>query len=179
MDSFLEENGKFYQGGNAKILHTLLKIDSGDELLYVGDHVFADVMRSKRSVGWRTCLIVPELVTEIATYKRMRMTREELYELRKHQYLLETEIDRLRNVIYKKRGLVYSEGKLSGKFEEEAVRDKLLADLSLLRATIRTKLSLYDKSFHPRWGQLFKAGFQESRIAKQVLKSTIALKLVG
>jgi len=33
---------------------------------YVGDHIFSDVLRSKRSLGWRTCLIVPELEDELA-----------------------------------------------------------------------------------------------------------------
>ena len=45
--------GKCFQGGNAQVLHHLLQISSGDRLLYVGDHVYADVMRSKRVLGWR------------------------------------------------------------------------------------------------------------------------------
>jgi hypothetical protein len=54
VDAFLAA-GKVFQGGNAQILHTLLKLSSGDRLLYVGDHVYADVMRSKRVLGWRYC----------------------------------------------------------------------------------------------------------------------------
>jgi len=39
--------------------------DGGLGVLYVGDHIFADILRSKRSLGWRTCLIVPELSAEL------------------------------------------------------------------------------------------------------------------
>ena len=43
----------------------MLRLSSGDQLLYVGDHMFSDILRSKRTLGWRTCLIVPELEHEI------------------------------------------------------------------------------------------------------------------
>jgi len=44
----------------------------GSRLLYVGDHVYADIVRSKRSLGWRTCLIVPELTRELALHRRLK-----------------------------------------------------------------------------------------------------------
>jgi len=34
-------------------------------VLYVGDHIFADVLRSKKAIGWRTLLVVPELDAEL------------------------------------------------------------------------------------------------------------------
>ena len=33
-------------------------------MLYVGDHIFGDVLKSKKLRGWRTFLIVPELNDE-------------------------------------------------------------------------------------------------------------------
>ena len=38
---------------------------SGDEILYVGDHVYADVRMSKSLLRWRTALILRELEDEI------------------------------------------------------------------------------------------------------------------
>ena len=61
-----------FQGGCWKHLHTMLNISQGDRLLYVGDHVYSDVLRSKRTLGWRTCLIVPELVDEVISHKKSR-----------------------------------------------------------------------------------------------------------
>ena len=35
------------------------------QVLYVGDPIFADVLRSKKALGWRTLLVVPELDSEL------------------------------------------------------------------------------------------------------------------
>lgn len=45
----------------------MLDIRSGSEVLYVGDHIYGDVLRSKKDLGWRTMLVVPELETELET----------------------------------------------------------------------------------------------------------------
>lgn len=37
----------------------------GKDVLYVGDHIFGDILRSKKQRGWRTFLVVPELSTEL------------------------------------------------------------------------------------------------------------------
>ena len=179
---FIKKYGKFYQGGNAQILHKLLQLHSGDSLLYVGDHIYSDILRSKRTLGWRTCLIVPELATEIVTHKKSRPKREELMLLRKKQYALESQLEKL---YFKLRstsateapkaaeqseavhGDAHSQG-ASSRLQAEEERDRLTNELSLLKEEIRGKLAVYDSGFHPRWGQLFKAGFRESRIAKQV-----------
>ena len=39
---------------------------SGDEILYVGDHMFGDVHVTKSVLRWRTALILRELEDEIA-----------------------------------------------------------------------------------------------------------------
>lgn len=48
----------------------MLDIAFGDRILYVGDHMYADILRSKRTVGWRTCLIIPELEHELDVARR-------------------------------------------------------------------------------------------------------------
>jgi 5'-nucleotidase len=37
----------------------------GKDVLYIGDHIFGDILKSKKIRGWRTFLIVPELVQEL------------------------------------------------------------------------------------------------------------------
>lgn len=159
--NFLQEQGKFFQGGNAQVLHSLLDLPRGDSLLYVGDHIYSDILRSKRSLGWRTCLIVPELAEEIAVHKKMRKQREELLKLRKKQFMMENLLDSLYVQYYK----IESN---DGQEEISKRREEMKEDIKTLKAEIRMKLNQYDNAFHPRWGQLFKAGFQESRIAKQI-----------
>jgi HAD superfamily 5'-nucleotidase-like hydrolase len=61
------KSGGIYVGGNVSIVEKFLGI-SGDSILYVGDHIFADVISSKRTHQWRTVLIVRELEEELSEY---------------------------------------------------------------------------------------------------------------
>ncbi len=48
---------------------------SGEEILYVGDHIFADVHVSKSMLRWRTALILRELEEEVAALEAFRAQR--------------------------------------------------------------------------------------------------------
>ena len=37
----------------------------GKDVLYIGDHIFGDILKSKKIKGWRTFLVVPELAPEL------------------------------------------------------------------------------------------------------------------
>ena len=39
---------------------------TGDEVLYVGDHIYGDILRSKKESAWRTAMIIQELEAEVA-----------------------------------------------------------------------------------------------------------------
>ena len=51
---------------------------TGEQILYVGDHLYSDVLRSKRTLGWRTALIVPELEREMKVAEEEREVAEEV-----------------------------------------------------------------------------------------------------
>ena len=38
------------------------------EVLYVGDHIFGDILKSKKVRGWRTFLVIPELSQELMVW---------------------------------------------------------------------------------------------------------------
>lgn len=69
--SYLKTTAKVFQGGTWGDLHRMLAVSSGDKILYVGDHTYADILRSKRTLGWRTCLIIPELEGELQIAERL------------------------------------------------------------------------------------------------------------
>ncbi len=62
------ERGKIYEGGNLPDVERALGA-TGDEVLYVGDHIYGDILRSKKDSAWRTVMIMQELETEIAAYE--------------------------------------------------------------------------------------------------------------
>lgn len=65
------------------------------QVLYVGDHIYGDILRSKKALSWRTMLVIPELETELSILQRHPFDMEELKALRNVRARLEDQIDRL------------------------------------------------------------------------------------
>lgn len=40
----------------------------GKDILYIGDHIFGDILKSKKQQSWQTCLVVPELSQELGIW---------------------------------------------------------------------------------------------------------------
>ncbi len=144
-----------FQGGTWNDLHKLLNISKGEKILYVGDHMYSDILRSKRTLGWRTCLIIPELEHELTVSEQETDLIKELRDLRQLQYDLDEFLDLLRQ---RMRMGAPPESQLN-QADLKAIEIKKLISLK------RTQLS---KKFNPVWGQLFKAGHQDSNFAQQV-----------
>uniref|UniRef100_V5GHV4 Cytosolic purine 5'-nucleotidase n=1 Tax=Anoplophora glabripennis TaxID=217634 RepID=V5GHV4_ANOGL len=53
-----------YSGGSCDVFTKFIGA-KGKDVLYVGDHIFGDILKSKKIRGWRTFLIIPELVREL------------------------------------------------------------------------------------------------------------------
>uniref|UniRef100_A0A4W4GD63 5'-nucleotidase, cytosolic II, like 1 n=1 Tax=Electrophorus electricus TaxID=8005 RepID=A0A4W4GD63_ELEEL len=60
-------HGTVYSGGSSDIICDLLDV-KGKEILYVGDHIFGDILKSKKRQGWKTFLVVPELANELRVW---------------------------------------------------------------------------------------------------------------
>ncbi|ODN06226.1 Cytosolic purine 5'-nucleotidase [Orchesella cincta] len=58
------KQGQIYSGGSCDVFTELIGAN-GKDVLYIGDHIFGDILKSKKIRGWRTFLIVPELVQEL------------------------------------------------------------------------------------------------------------------
>ncbi|KAI0567023.1 cytosolic IMP-GMP specific 5'-nucleotidase [Gracilaria domingensis] len=157
--------GKCFQGGNFTHLHDMLNILNGTQLLYVGDHIYSDVLRTKRTLGWRTMLIVPELEHEINTMydRRTRALRAELEEMRDKRNDLDEWVDRLEGELVSGHSL--SPAKTADIQQELSVARR---ELEISHDDIARLVDEYHGTFHPIWGQLFKTGMQNSRFAEQV-----------
>ncbi|KAL4392404.1 hypothetical protein AHAS_Ahas03G0341700 [Arachis hypogaea] len=66
-----------------------------DSVLYVGDHIYGAILRSKKVLGWRTMLVIPELEKEVQLLRESRDTRKELQFLRSERDRIEDEIHHL------------------------------------------------------------------------------------
>lgn len=163
-------NGKCFQGGNYTHLHSMLGVTAGTQVLYVGDHIFSDVLRSKRTLGWRTMLVVPELEDEINTLNHPDSVAlaDEIQLLRDARYELDEWVDRLEGILVNG-----DEGKSvqDAEARRRDVKNELEAARTAMedvRTKIGTKVETYHRRFHPVWGELFKTGMQNSRFAEQI-----------
>ncbi|MEO6462446.1 MAG: HAD-IG family 5'-nucleotidase, partial [Candidatus Eisenbacteria bacterium] len=79
-----------WAGGNATYLEKQLGL-RGDEILYFGDHTYGDILRSKKSLGWRTAMIVPEVEREVAVTQQQARAYKSLERLAHEHDQLELE----------------------------------------------------------------------------------------
>ncbi|XP_053267304.1 5'-nucleotidase, cytosolic II, like 1 [Pleuronectes platessa] len=74
------QHGTVYSGGSSDIVCDLLDV-KGKDILYVGDHIFGDILKSKKRQGWKTFLVVPELSKELQVWEEKKNLFEELKRL--------------------------------------------------------------------------------------------------
>ena len=150
---FLDQ-GKIFQGGNWKHLTAMLDVAAGEEILYVGDHLYADVLRSKRTLGWRSCFIVPELSEEMRVFSEQLPLRRKIIDLRK----LRDELSLHGDALLRETSNPDSE-------EVREVLAQIDRDDEAIKDVLTTLAERYHAAFHPIWGQMFHAGYQDSRFA--------------
>ncbi|GKC89714.1 5'-nucleotidase domain-containing protein 4-like protein, partial [Tanacetum coccineum] len=95
-DDIPNKRCKVFQGGNVGHLHKLLMVGSSSQVLYVGDHIYGDILRSKKILGWRTMLVVPELEKEVQVLASSWDTRKELNLLRSERDQIEDQTHHLK-----------------------------------------------------------------------------------
>ncbi|XP_031433380.1 5'-nucleotidase, cytosolic II, like 1 [Clupea harengus] len=71
------QHGTVYSGGSSDIVCDLLDV-RGKQILYVGDHIFTDILKSKKRQGWKTFLVVPDLIKELHVWMEKKYLFEEL-----------------------------------------------------------------------------------------------------
>ncbi len=65
------KEGMVYSGGSCEVLSKMIGA-KGRDVLYFGDHIFGDVLKSKKLRGWKTYLVVPELNRELHVWTDKR-----------------------------------------------------------------------------------------------------------
>jgi HAD superfamily 5'-nucleotidase-like hydrolase len=161
--------GGIYFGGSAVLVEQHLRL-SGDEILYVGDHIYGDVHVSKSVLRWRTALILRELEEEIRAVDATRAQEARLSALMAQKERLERAYARLRLELGRLR---CGYGPTSGEREEE-IGDRmaeLSKDLTALDSRIAPLAKASGGFPNRRWGLLMRAGNDKSHLARQIERS--------
>ncbi len=167
--------GVMYHQGNLTDFEKHIGL-SGDEVLYVGDHIYGDILRSKRDSAWRTVMIIPEMETELRNRHRIAPTIDEWdrYErqLRQISDRLSFDTDLLGRLRAGGEIALFNGDPMTdvtsavGAFETELKEQT--ARYHQLVGHCRALERNIDSQFHPRWGSLFKEGNEHSIFGSQV-----------
>ena len=149
------QKGKTFQGGNWLHLQAMLEIEAGEEILYVGDHLYSDVLRSKRTLGWRSAFIMPELEEEMRVFAQVLPLNRQINALRNLRDELGIYSDQIRQNNPQKLSVQELESTLVTLEQEDQMLKQKLQELT----------SEWHAAFHPIWGAMFNAGYQDSRFA--------------
>lgn len=136
----LKQN-QVYSGGNCDVFSKLIG-SRGKDVLYVGDHIFGDIIKSKKERAWRTFLVVPELSQELVTWHEKRS--------------LFTELERLDKI-------------LSEKLIDLDSSSKTCPNVSNIKVQIQKCIHEMDMSYG-LLGSLFRSGSRQTHFASQVTR---------
>jgi HAD superfamily 5'-nucleotidase-like hydrolase len=158
--------GVAYMGGSAAQVEKDLGI-SGDEILYVGDHMFGDVHVSKSTLRWRTALILRELEAEVEALEAFAGDERLIAEKMGEKERLEAEYSQARLELQRIRAGYGPKGEQHAP-ELEARMLELRARLVPLDLEIAPLARAATELTNGRWGLLTRAGNDKSHLARQV-----------
>jgi len=159
--------GTPYFGGSAVELERHLGL-SGDQILYVGDHMFGDVHVTKDVLRWRTALILRELEDEVRAIAGFRATEARLGERMVHKERLEAEGCQLRLEQQRRRFQYGPRSDTPSETELVARQAELRAELEALDAELGPMARAATELSNPVWGLLTRAGNDKSHLARQM-----------
>lgn len=178
--------GRIYEGGNQIGLQRALGVRP-DEILYVGDHIYGDIVRSKKTSGWRTVLIVEELESELRVRADHQVALQEIRQLSELWELLTEEVSDQRymqrgiklldvaSVVaeYRSRGEELSISQAEGLLER--IRAQTKERLERLRTheeeiatALRRRSVQVDRAFNRYWGSVFAERYDSSFFGAQL-----------
>lgn len=135
--------GEVYSGGCSADITELIGCN-GTQIMYIGDHIFGDILKSKKTLGWRTFLVVPELADELHVWREKKDSIRVLADLD----------DRI--------------GEMLSSYDS-ASKATDLPDISNLQKTLRMVVHDMDMAYG-KFGSLFRTGSRNTMFAGQVMR---------
>ena len=160
------ESNKMYVGGNAAGVEEFLDVD-GEQILYIGDHIFSDVRVSRSMLRWRTALVLRQLEDEVEALESFEAQQVDLSRMMAEKDAMEHRFSRLRLGAQRKRkgyGPQPTESVKSLERRMTALREQLVD----LDAKIAPLAAAGSELRSERWGLLLRTGNDKSHLARQI-----------
>lgn len=160
------EERNIYLGGNAAFVEDYLGV-SGDQILYVGDHLFADVNVSKKVLRWRTALVVRELEDELKAVEDSVERQTKINALMAQKTKLEDRYSQLR-LEQQRNEKGYVECSERDPEELTKMMEELRKELISIDKRIAPLVIRDGQDFNETWGYLMRAGNDKSLFTTQL-----------
>jgi HAD superfamily 5'-nucleotidase-like hydrolase len=166
-----------YSGGNIHGFEEMTNL-TGAEILYIGDHIFSDIVISKRSAWWRTALVIQEMregikhtvdhSTQLNRIHQIDRAARQLDDMINYQRTLTRSLERVQKLIV---ALTSPETHVIDSTREHAEReiktlteqlDAMLKEAEELERDIDIKVNRY-------WGRHFRERHELSSFGAQVM----------
>jgi len=167
---------RIHTGGSLMDLERALGL-GGERVLYIGDHIYGDILKSKKSSTWRTAMIIPEMADELRRLEGVRENELKADRLLQNRLRLEVELNYQQRLLMSMMGIMESgneENGLQGPDMEEARRAGeanvagIRQELDDVEEELEETRQKVLAPFNPRWGMLFKEGAAQSIFGAQV-----------
>lgn len=186
---------KSFDQGSREYLEKDLGV-AGDKILYVGDHIYGDVLKSRSTTGWRTALIMPEVESEFDSLESEAEALAQRSELEEERFELEGALASAELSLRAARRAERKPQTNDETADADAVEgaeaidpelaalsgEDLLVEREALRAWVvqlRDRIShnaaeslrlteQIDRHFNPRWGQLLNERHKHSLFGNQM-----------
>jgi len=142
-------------------------------VLYVGDHIYGDIIRNRKASQWRTCFVVQELEREIEYIEQHAAEVQRLNELDELRTRLDDLINHHKLILNQLDRKLERSGPVPADLEQRRQREK--RDLELLRRAFKATLAesgeveqRFERGANAYWGLVFKEGNENSRFGEQV-----------
>ncbi|KAF3685009.1 hypothetical protein T459_31444 [Capsicum annuum] len=170
---FKARPGGLYSGGSAQMVESSLNVH-GDEILYVGDHIYTDVSQSKVHLRWRTALICRELEEEYNALIHSQQERATLIDLINQKEVLGDLFNQLRLALQRRTAGRPAQTLAATHMDDDELTEsiqKLLLVMQRLDQKIGPMLDEDGELFNKRWGYLSRAGlWDKSHLMRQIEK---------
>jgi 5'-nucleotidase len=168
--------GRVYAGGNLREFEERARA-RGADVLYIGDHIYGDMLRSRKSSAWRTAMVLQELENEVQVHDRMTPDLVRLDDLERQLRHLDAEISDKQMVLrtLQRREWDGMDVQPLADGDLEVAKRAVKETLDRLRSELRTTMEEHrclegtlDQAFNPHWGPLFREGYEISKFGEQV-----------
>jgi hypothetical protein len=148
----------------------------GEQVLYIGDHIYGDILRLRKQHMWRTAMVLQELEREISVSDRLEGQIKDLDLLDRRHRNLESEIDYQTLRLKRIQRLLddpTTSPPLRARLDDERKRarhsvDTLRDRASLMDAEVASLEQRIDRAYNPHWGSCLREGNENSRFGEQV-----------